>query len=84
MHNGGAPSVIVQRSEIVDNGSSGITNTHSALTVDARHNWWGSVSGPSSDTIYGDVLYRPWLTNAPDCSPITTTYYVFLPTLIKP
>ncbi len=42
--------------------------------LDAALNWWGSAEGPTvatnpdgdGDTIYGDVIYSPWLGSNPD------------------
>lgn len=70
--NSGVPDVTIYASEIRDNGA-GIINNNS-LPVDARYNFWGHPSGPggigpgSGDTVYGNVLYEPWLTD-PTCSP---------------
>ena len=43
------------------------------MTIDARHNWWGSDTGPTvasnpagaGAVIFGNVLYEPWLTSDP-------------------
>ncbi|MCL4266719.1 MAG: hypothetical protein KJ069_26305 [Anaerolineae bacterium] len=72
VENNGAPDVTINASEFWGNGA-GITNNNS-LPVDARYNFWGHPSGPggigpgSGDTVYGNVLYEPWLTE-PTCSP---------------
>ena len=49
-----------------------IATTGSAIcnyvgAVNAKYNWWGSNSNPSSK-VYGNVIVSPWLTN-----PITVT-----------
>ena len=52
---------------------SNAIDNRSGVIIDARHNWWGSVTGPSTPvnpagtggSISGSVLYFPWLTSDP-------------------
>ncbi len=80
------PTVTINSSEISGNGA-GITNTHN-LPVDARTNFWGNPSGPSGqgpgsgDTVYGNVLYEPWLAK-PICSPSSPSWQLYLPAVLK-
>jgi PGF-CTERM protein len=45
----------------------GISNTNSTIQVDARYNWWNSITGPSGDfngrgdKAYGNLSISPWL-----------------------
>ncbi|MCP4423788.1 MAG: hypothetical protein GY803_04785 [Chloroflexi bacterium] len=64
----GAPDVTVFSSPISGNGN-GVNNAN-GNSVDARYNWWGDAGGPggagpgSGDTVLGNVLYTPWLTES--------------------
>jgi len=53
-------SLIAAYNNITNNRGYGVCNTDSTMTVDARHNWWGSATGPG-DGVSERVLYRPWL-----------------------
>ena len=52
---------------------SNAIDNRSGVIIDARHNWWGSVTGPQTPdnpagtggSISGSVLYFPWLTSDP-------------------
>ncbi len=73
---------------IAGNKSSGVTNTTSATTIDAKNNWWGNSSGPSGagpgtgDAVSSYVSYSPWLTSFDSCldkivlSPASATNYI--------
>jgi len=45
-----------------DSGNVAINNGEG--TLDATVNWWGSLEGPDSTKIIGDVIYEPWSANA--------------------
>jgi len=57
----------INHSNIYNNTDYGVQNTSSTEMVDARFNWWGHFSGPSSqaqgigDSITNFVAYDPWL-----------------------
>ncbi|MCG8347899.1 MAG: hypothetical protein MI924_08990, partial [Chloroflexales bacterium] len=50
----------------------------SEIALDMRNNWWGDASGPydpefnpegRGDSVGDNILYEPWLTEAPSCVP---------------
>ena len=57
--------------------TGGIENKSVEMLVDARHNWWGSDTGPriasnpagAGGAIFGNVLYDPWLASDPSLEP---------------
>ena len=52
---------------IYDNTLYGLANDDTAHQVDAENNYWGCTDGPGNpgcDSVYGDVDYDPWLTEA--------------------
>ena len=63
-------SVVVARNNDLSSNSYGVFSTQSL--VDAKYNWWGSVSGPTYPTNIGGngvnvsdyVLFNPWNNNA--------------------
>lgn len=52
--------LIAVYNNITNNRGYGVCNTDSTVTVDARHNWWGSAAGPG-DGVSERVLFEPWL-----------------------
>lgn len=84
--NSGQPDVLLSSSAFVGNGDAGLTNQNSS-EVDARHNWWGTASGPagigsgSGDAVTGNVLFDPWL-DEDTCT--TVPYQLYLPAVTKP
>jgi len=67
IHLGGgvdATKVRVNFNNITGNEDYGVYNGGTG-TLNAKHNWWGSVNGPGEDganDVTGDVVYAPWLT----------------------
>lgn len=53
-------NLTIRGSEISGNTEIDLNNTTSTA-IDARYNWWGSSSGPSSDMTSGSVTVDPWL-----------------------
>ena len=68
----------VNQNNITGNSHSGLTNNGTG-TLDAEHNWWGSIFGPSGigpgfgDAVYGDVDYSNWLTGPAPGAPGSST-----------
>jgi hypothetical protein len=70
---------VIRCNNIFDNNGSGVVNSNSGATVDARNNWWGDASGPyattnpsgTGDSVSNYVSYDPWLPmefqNCPEC-----------------
>ncbi len=83
----GTSTVTINQSEIQGNGAAGISNTNT-VQVEAANNWWGAADGPggdgpgSGDAVYGNVLYTPWLSDAPNCP--QSNFNIFLPVILKP
>lgn len=59
----------VHYNNIVNNSSSGLTNSNTTGWIDATNNYWGNANGPSTvgfgsgDKVSSRVTYCPWLTN---------------------
>ena len=57
---------IISACKISGNTTSGVTNTTSAITINAENNWWGHSSGPSGvglgsgDAVSNYVDFTPW------------------------
>jgi parallel beta-helix repeat protein len=60
-------STVIHFNNIVGNVVYGVYNENTLEEVNATHNWWGDVSGPSGvgygagDAVSGNVNYDPWL-----------------------
>lgn len=62
-------SVVVMHQNDFSGNSNGVFTYHSP--VDARMNWWGDLTGPSSgDGVSEDVNYSPWLGLLPATTPM--------------
>ena len=75
---GDITGTVINFNEIYEN-SMGVANYYSTVTVDAKYNWWGDVSGPYDpldmdglnqsnpgglgDPVTEYVLYEPWIGN---------------------
>jgi hypothetical protein len=60
---GGVSSPTLRDNSFTGNG---VAIDHDASgTLDATLNWWGSMSGPATGDITGDVVTNPWLTMSP-------------------
>jgi hypothetical protein len=97
-------SAIISESSFDNHLNRAIYNENSITSaptqiVDARHNWWGSDSGPqdtstttptgSGESISGGVLYVPWLTTNPflpveNSTTTATTTPARVPVIIVP
>jgi hypothetical protein len=71
----GAGSLSVAGNAIYNNFGSGLVNIAPIISIDARYNWWGDVSGPNHTTlnpngrgnsVSNGVLFEPWLVAKPD------------------
>lgn len=66
--------ILIDQSCIIGNSAIAVSNAMSA-TIDARHNWWGSPTGPggaapgTGDTVDATVVFTPFLTTAPSFCP---------------
>ncbi len=84
--NTGQPTVQISSSALVSNGAAGLTNQN-VSAVNARHNWWGDISGPSGigsgsgSAVLGNVLFAPWL-EEDTCA--TVSYQLYLPFVVTP
>lgn len=77
-----AGSMAIIQSRIYDNSEYNILNNGNT-TVEAQLNWWGKSESPES-TIFGSVVFDPWLTKDPEESmPISVccSNVLFLPGL---
>ena len=60
---------LVAHNNVIDMGSVGISNT-TGLSVDAKNNWWGCVTGPNTagcSSASANVLFTPFDTSVPAC-----------------
>jgi len=74
IHVGSAPltypippvGTVIHNNIVYGNTSSGLSVETDVLPVDATHNWWGDISGPSGvgygsgDQVTSNVVYEPW------------------------
>lgn len=73
----GGSSVLIDRNSITGSSDYGLYVKNSTITINATHNWWGHVSGPSGGVadpitgriavgtgvaVSGNVHFDPWLT----------------------
>jgi len=81
-------SASISQSRIIGNNLFGLEND-SAITIDAKNNWWGDPSGPynsnsnpsgSGDEVIGDVDFSDWLTG----DPWTATTALINPVIVIP
>jgi hypothetical protein len=66
--------VVITQSSITGNGQWGVAAIMAYEDIDARHNWWGSSSGPyhttlnpggTGDAVSDNVTFEPWLVGFP-------------------
>ncbi len=50
----------IQTNKIFDNITFGLDASTATSTINASPNWWGSIAGPTSGQIVGDVEFKPW------------------------
>lgn len=77
--------VVIENSSLVGNAKLNIKNSEETSTVNAIHNWWGSIDGPASSTIIGNVNVSPWLDHDPTLEATSTeccSSVLFIPGLM--
>jgi parallel beta-helix repeat protein len=82
----GSTNVVAHYNGISGNSNGMAKNSYGGVTgtdVDATNNWWGSADGPgpvgpgSGDKVSLNVIFFPWLTGFPSCSPPTVPVIQF-------
>jgi len=91
------PLGTVVRFNSIAGNAYGLVNYGVPETMDAALNWWGSTGGPTyyaglsdvaptyaggGDSVWGAVIYSPWLGSAPDGNPLVPGVQVTGPVLI--
>lgn len=72
----------ISGSKLFGNSIYAINASTNSAVVDARNNWWGSDTGPTTysnpggtgDKIYGNLLYDPWVGKIPPNQPPVLSY----------